>query len=298
MWKLPFPPARQPASGAERLPRSSLQLPLDPLRRRASIAWGRMVLLFRPQLTEQFEAGRRPTDQHERSALHALTASYRGNDRLDRLAAQHVEFWSGPSALPFHANAAHRFERVFRKRHYAIVAQLEKVIAASGVVKLCEIGCGSGQVLTHLARCLPTLTRLVGLDLSAEQIAINRARNRDSRVEYQHGDAATWIASHADGGWAWFCYGGVLEFFTQQSLVDLLELCAARPPVVFALVEPLADDFDVDREATSLRFNIELTLSHAYPRLLAAAGFQTVWRSECRAMGFRWLMLIAQRQDP
>lgn len=276
---------------------SPFVLALSPLRRGLHDLAGRLVLALRPALTAQFEAGIGARSAVEKLALAALVERYRASDQLDRLVALHVDFWSGPAALNYHALTRGRFERVFRARHHGIIAPLQDAAAAIGACGLVEIGCGSGQLLDYLAAQLPQMERLVGLDLSADQVALNRRRASDSRIEYHCADATDWIGQHAQPGWIWLCYGGVLEFFTEQSVAAIFEHCGRHAPALFALVEPLADDFDPDTETSSRRFGRELTLSHPYPCLLADAGFAKVWRSECRAMGYRWLMLIAQCQE-
>ena len=297
------PAQRTPSTGeisAEALIRleSPFVLALSPLRRRLHDLVGRLVLALQPALTTQFEAGIGASSAVERMALAALVERYRARDQLDRLAALHLDFWSGPAALSYHALTHSRFERVFRARHHAIIAPLQDAAAVIGAHGLVEIGCGSGQLLDYLVAQLPQLERLVGLDLNADQVALNRRRANDSRIEYHCAEATAWIAEHAQPGWIWVCNGGVLEFFTEESVVAMLRHCGRHAPAVFALVEPLADDFDPDTQLTSRRFGRELTLSHPYPRLLGDAGFAEVWRSECRAMGYRWLMLVAQCQEP
>ncbi|MEO8459066.1 MAG: class I SAM-dependent methyltransferase [Dokdonella sp.] len=240
------------------------------------------------------QGGQEPRRFSERTALAALIVRHRRTGQLDRLANLHRSFWSGRSATRFHEHTNHRFDTVFRKRHYPIVAQLQALIGESGIDTLCEIGGGSGQVLEHLAECMPNLRRLIGIDLSADQVAGNRVRNRDPRCEFICADALNWAAANASGGWAWFCYGGVLEFLPQRRLADSLRACAAKPPALFALVEPLADDFDCDCEIVSRHFGLELTSSHPYSKMLIDAGFSEVWRMETRSLGYRWLLSIAR----
>ncbi len=253
------------------------------------------MLALRPALTARFEAGIGARGAIERLALAALVERYRASDQLDRLAALNIDFWSGPAALSYHALTHSRFEQTFLTRHHVIIAPLQNVAAEMRARGLVEIGCGSGQLLDYLATQFPALDRLVGLDLNADQIALNRRRASDARIEYHCADATDWIAEHAQPGWIWLCYGGVLEFFTEASVAAMLEDCGRHAPAVFALVEPLADDFDPDVEPVARRFGRELTLSHPYPRLLRDAGFTELWRNECRAIGWRWLMLVARR---
>ena len=290
----PPPPKGEGATETRIRLESPFVLALSPQRRRLHDLGGRLVLMLRPTLAARFEAGIGARGALERLALAALVERYRASHQLDRLAALHVDFWSGPAALSYHALTHARFEQVFLARHHAIVAPLRRAAATMGARGLVEIGCGSGQLLDYLAPQLPQLERLIGLDLSADQVALNRRRTSDSRIEYHCADATEWIAEHAQPGWIWLCCGGVLEFFTEAQVAAMFAHCGRHVPTLFALVEPLADDFDPDAEPTSRRFGRELTLSHPYPKLLVDAGFTERWRNECRAMGYRWLLLIAQ----
>ena len=293
-------PRQQPRSAIETASEARVRLEspfalaLSPLRRRLRDLGGRLVLALRPALATRFEAGIGARNALERLALAALVERYRASDQLERLAALHVDFWSGPAALSYHALTHGRFEQVFLARHHTIIAPLRSAAATMEARGLVEIGCGSGQLLDYLATQLPQLERLIGLDLSTDQVALNRRRTNDSRIEYYRADATDWIAENAQPGWIWLCSGGVLEFFTEAQVAAMLARCGDHAPALFALVEPLADDFDPDVEPTSRRFGRELTLSHPYPQLLRDAGFTELWRSECRAMGYRWLMLVAR----
>lgn len=274
---------------------SPFVLSLSPLRRRLETIFGGFLLALRPDWLARFRSGRGARTRLERVALRALVERYRRSGQLDGLAALHRDFWAGPAALRYHEQTRDRFDRVFLERHHAILAPLRRTAAAVDARSLCEIGCGSGQVLDHLATQLPRLTCLTGIDLNAEQVARNRRRPADPRIAYQCADATDWAAANPAPGRIWFCCGGVLEFFTAVRLAELFDHCGRNAPAVFALVEPLADDFDPDGDEPSRRFGRELTLSHPYPRMLASAGFTEVWRSESRAMGYRWLMLVAHR---
>lgn len=52
---------------------------------------------------------------------------------------------------------------------------------------VCEVGCGSGEILVQLARALPAPTQFVGFDISQDAIAIARRKQTD-RIRFEQQD--------------------------------------------------------------------------------------------------------------
>lgn len=52
---------------------------------------------------------------------------------------------------------------------------------------VCEVGCGSGEILVQLARHLPPTTRFVGFDISQDAVAIARPK-QTAQVQFVHDD--------------------------------------------------------------------------------------------------------------
>jgi len=258
---------------------------------------GLAILFFRPDVGRRVEAAGETKSFIDELALAGLIARYKANDALHKLAHFHERFWAGEHAVSFHSTHEHRFHNEFLKAHYALVDALESVVAGGNFHTLYEIGCGSGLVIDHLASRFPALRKLVGIDLSAEQIALNKTRFKDPRLQFVAGDAAAWLAANAEPGCIIFTYGGVLEYFTQTMLETLLAKLAAKAPACVAIAEPFDPDFDLNREFLSRAFGGELTYSHNYPRLASNAGFAIRWQEESRS-GFRWMLLVGAIEKP
>jgi SAM-dependent methyltransferase len=261
---------------------------------------GSALLSLMPRRAAALKAGQLPDDPDfvDDMLIAALVRDHERRGRLHELTALHDWFWAkGQVAVEFHRFAESRFEHWFLGHHVAIVAALRAALASDDgrYAALCEIGCGSGLVLQHLAREFPAIPRVVGLDLCADQVTLNRSRYAGERMEFEAGDGLGWIAEHASPGWVYFVCGGVLEFFGRDKVLALYGLLASRlAPAMLAMVEPLADDHDLGSEPQSKVYGAENTFSHNHVELLRVAGFDVLSRAEQHVDGQRWLLLVAR----
>jgi SAM-dependent methyltransferase len=232
----------------------------------------------------------------DRLVIAALVRRHERQGTLDQLNGLHDWLWSSRQALAFHEQAQARFQSWWLDTHSAIVAPLlDEIAAAPGRYRrLCEIGCGSGLVLNDLAQRLPQMEQLIGLDLSAEQIARNRERYASvSRMSFDSGDAAAWLQTNAQPGWIYFSNAGVLEYFPEARLRGLLRQTANRAPAMFAIVEPVDHGHDLEQQLASKNYGAERSWSHNYPHLFRDCGYTLRWQREIEFGGMRWMMLIA-----
>lgn len=274
--------------------------PKQMLRIVAGLAFGLLMPGRRRALLEG-RPGRKRLALVDRLLIAALVWQHRRRGDLGALSGLHRWLWQGEQAERVHAQAEARFHDWWLPRHSAIVAPLQAALAdaaADGrpITTLCEIGCGTGRVLADLAEHLPTSVQLLGLDLSPGQIAANRARHAAmaDRLRFETADATTWLATHAAPCWAYLANGGVLEYFSEAMLEALLRGIAERhAPAVIALVEPLPDDYDLERETASRPYNAELSLGHHYPLWLRRCGWRLRHCERQDVGGVRWLLVVA-----
>lgn len=271
----------------------------NPLRRRLDPAIGALFLLLRPGRAlalARGEVGAQPSIL-DRMMIAALAVRHERAGTLGDLAALHRRMWEGEEGVKFHAQAEKRFRTYWADNFSSIVEPLRAAIAAAPapITALCEIGCGSGLVLQDLAGRLPELTQAIGLDLSPGQIARNRERFAPNpRLRFEAGDATVWVPANAAPGWAYLTNSGVLEYLGESEVRALFAAIAdGLRPAVFALIEPIADDYDLALEVRSRPYNFERSLGHNYPRLLGETGWVVRHREERRIEGTRMLMLVA-----
>lgn len=270
------------------------------LKRLVKVLLGRALLVLRPDIARRFETGgvdgccsrSRDTSFGERLVLAVLIARRAAPGAQSEIADAHRKFWSSAKAVEHHgASAEHSFRTAFLGPHFPMVEALQRELSSGEYHTLCEIGCGSGQVINFMAQRLPELRAFIGLDLSEVQVALNTRHYDDPRLRFVAADATTWIPEHAVGGFAFLTYGGVLEYFPEPVLKAVLRTLAARPPICFALVEPIASDYDLENEVQSRLFGGEMSFSHHYLRAFSEAGFRIRWQKEL--VPGRWLMMVA-----
>lgn len=207
---------------------------------------------------------------------------------------QLANYWQGAAADYFYEAFTDRFEEWFLNDHYAVVETLKEIVAESPnkYKKLYEIGCGDGQVLSHLSRNLPQIDHFTGLDLNEKIIDRNSDFYINDKMSFEAGDAAGWLDQNADEGSVVMTYGGVFEYFLEDELKNMLAMLKQKSPVTLALVEPLYEDYDLSTETKSRTSGKEHSFSHNYRHLLTEAGFEIQFEQEPE-MEFRWIMMVA-----
>lgn len=220
-------------------------------------------------------------------------AADEGNHTMlrDRLA----NYWQGSAGDFFYQEFSERFDSWFMGPHYSNVEALKKTLLRSSnkYRQLYEIGCGDGQVLNHLSRCLPNLNHFTGLDLNERIIARNSDFYLSDRLSFHACDAGEWLSENAEEGSVIFTYGGVLEYFLEQELTDMFTMLRQKSPIAISLVEPVYEDFDMKGETRSRTCGQEHSFSHNYRYLLEKAGYDIVHYQEPE-MEFRWVMIVAE----
>jgi SAM-dependent methyltransferase len=230
-----------------------------------------------------------------RLILHAQTQRAAQRGAWADLRRSLAGYWRSAEGDRFYDAYPQRFEEWFLKAHYPVVETVCRLAGPESFRFLYEIGCGDGRVLNHMAGRLPALKRLTGLDLNPGIIARNRITFAgNTRLAFESVDAQAWLIQHARPGSILMTYGGVLEYFTEADLRTLFAHFGTKlAPALVALVEPLADDFDLQAETSSRPHGAEHSFSHPYLRLLEAAGFEIILAEEVR-LEHRWLMLVAR----
>lgn len=281
-----------------------LEQPGSRWRRGLKIVAGLCIGLLQPARRARLlrgELGRDHLTLADRLIVAALVWQHRRRGTLGALSGLHQWLWRSQQAVSVHAQAEARFQSWWLGHHSAVIAPLREAMAdfaAAGqpIDTLCEIGCGSGTVLSDIATRLPELTQVLGLDLSPGQIAANRSRpGQDPRLRFEVADATMWLAEHAAPRWAYLVNGGVLEYFSEAMLEALFAGIAARhPPALFAIVEPVPVDYDLDTETASRPYNAELSLGHNYLYWLRRCGWQVRFQQRQDVGGTRWLLAVAE----
>jgi trans-aconitate methyltransferase len=236
----------------------------------------------------------------DRAVVAHLVDKHAREGTLDQLAPLHAWLWKGDQAVSFHAQAKARFDSFWLTHHVAIVEPLRQIFGhsqdgGSTYRVLCEIGCGSGLVLEDIARRLPSVERLVGLDLSERQTELNKSHTLDPRICFESGDATEWIPRRGCAGTVYLTVAGVFEYFPRNALQKLFAgIAANQSPAAVALIEPVPADYDFDNEVASRPYGFENSMGHNYPRLLSDAGFRICFQEKQIVEQQTYLLLVAK----
>lgn len=249
-----------------------LSQPGGRVRRLFNRTLGRLLVRLYPDTARRIECGGEIKTRIDRLIMIGLVVRHKAAGTVDRISHAHSKFWSSEDAVRWHDFADARFERSFLGPHHVAVEELDKILATGHFDTLCEIGCGSGRVLNHVAKRSPHLKEIIGLDLSPDQIAKNRRHFGDPRMKFFAVDARQWVSQNVRPRRAFLTYGGVLEYFSDAELRGLLAQIARKRPACFALVEPLHPDQDLLKDFKPRVFGEELQFSHNYPHVFAEAG--------------------------
>lgn len=279
--------------------RAPMALPANPLKRWLRLTCGTLLMRIFPRRTARLEKGEVEGELNTRDYLILTVLGQQAlrSGRIQELHAVHRKFWTTHEAADGILRAHWRYQKMFLDHHARIVEPLREAVRSLGCRRLIEIGSGGGDVLHHIGGAMPELTSLCGIDLNPMMVEESRRRWSDPRLSFQAGDGFALLKPLATPPCAVLTNGGVLEFWPQARVAELFSwLVDHARPCVMALVEPLHDDHRLDREPDSRPYGEELSLSHNYPKLLLAAGFEIGWREEVRTGPQRWIMLVAVRR--
>ncbi|MES2659710.1 MAG: class I SAM-dependent methyltransferase [Verrucomicrobiota bacterium] len=281
-----------------------------PLHRRLKGVIGNVLIALRPQLSAAVKAapfrenwpatGKLIRNGHLLNAVaekdHALICHFLS------------DFWTSQASDDFYTGLSHRYETLFLRHHEAIVAETDNAILKVGgnFQQLIEIGAGDGKIIEHFSRRLTAIPAFHAVDINGAQVANNRRVYADNpALSFHHADAKQWVADHAVPGTVLLANGGVLEYFTRPELESLLrDLAGKCSPCVIAITESMGTDHDLELEAKTYPYGLELSLSHNYLALLRECGFtiefinDRLTATEEFGVAERWLQVVAFSQPP
>ncbi len=224
----------------------------------------------------------------------------RSDPSHDKISGLHQKFWAGAEGTAFARRNSSRFESWFLAEHAGVVDAIESLLTTDNgrYQSLYEIGCGDGQVLKYLSTRLHSIDHFVGIDINAHVIAMNNQKFGNNRLEFVCANAMAWIGENSRPCSVFFSNGGVLEYFSKKQLTGLLQkIHADFRPSVFAIIEPVAPDFEAETEIASRPYGKEWSFTHNYRYLFESNGFVVHYHRESRAGGHRWVLMVLRTAD-
>lgn len=221
----------------------------------------------------------------------------RAHSRGDIAAVEHVlaASWKTAAGDRYYDRYAEQRFALFRHRHSVVIDALADLLENSGArfSRLVEIGCGDGRVLAYCAERLPSISEAIGLDINAAVIARTSAEHSaGGKLSFAQADARAWLTANPQPGTVVLSNNGVLEYFSQDSFDELLQMLAWSPPIAIVLIEPVAADHDLQHRAGSFMFGQDNSFSHNHRQRLTEAGFDVVFEKEMQVSNCRLILMI------
>lgn len=248
---------------------------------------GNVLVFIRPNKAKQLSENRitlvHKNKKHlsiqERLMRYALVQKLEPIEDPEIIAEQNRKFWEDSSAVELFDETEDTFHTDFLPNCTFIFEQLKIELSKESEEynTIVEIGTGNGDVLNYLSEQFPEVNRLIGIDLSQHQINLNTERFKENqRLEFVAADAYDWVSELGKSNAIYVSSRGVLEYFLEERLLELLSKIHKLGNIFFVAIEPNGNDHDFETQPNTQLYGNEPSFSHNYPLLFRNAGF-TLW---------------------
>jgi tRNA G46 methylase TrmB len=206
-------------------------------------------------------------------------AEFKNN--FDKLSKIHNEYWVSQGKEIFSSNNS--FQNNFLPNCTFILDIVKEKVFLNEFQfnTLVEIGTGNGDVLHYLASNFPEIDKFIGVDLSTEQIKINKEKYKEnSRLEFIASDIIEWVKINGRDNMIFMTSNGVFEYFTEQQLTEFIKYTNSFDQVLFITIEPTELNHDFELNPNSVIYGIEKSFSHNYCKLFQDSGFKILHHSK------------------
>lgn len=262
---------------------------------------GSVVEVLAPWIRRDLDTGNHSgrSVKLKRWILYARTARARARGDAGALQGSLFQFWRADTADAYFDRYLDRYQKWFLGPHHEIVDRLAELARSGEYSRLIEVGCGAGRVLEHCAATMPEMQSFIGVDINPVIVARNKMEfAQNPRLQFLAADASVWLQDASQPGTILLTYGGVMEYFSAETLSAMFGTLAQHRPAAVALVEPVDPDHDLAQDAASHAFGQENSFSHNHEKLLQAAGYTVVFRKALQLGGVSWVMLLATARLP
>ncbi|WP_339627011.1 class I SAM-dependent methyltransferase [uncultured Winogradskyella sp.] len=197
---------------------------------------------------------------------------------FERLSKFHKNYWVNQGS-DFFQSTDTSFENDFLPNCSFIFNHLEEQLktASETFDTIVEIGTGNGKVLHYLSERFSDIKFCIGIDLSAEQIAVNTEKYKtNNKLNFIEADALEWVKQKAQAQTIFVTSRGVLEYFTEEDLNVLLEKIYNLGQVIFVAIEPNGINHDFNKNPESELYGQERSFSHNYSKVFKEIGY-SIW---------------------
>lgn len=216
----------------------------------------------------------------ERLMRRAMLKKIEKSQNYETLAELHQNYWSKQGSDFFEA-MDNTFKNNFLPDCSFIFELLKEELSnqSEEFNTLVEIGVGNGNVLEYLNSEFPKINKFIGIDLSSEQININNKKFKNNkRLHFVASDGFEWVKQNGQGNTIFVTSRGVLEYFTEERLLDFLKKINSLGKIIFVAIEPNGADHNFEINPKSKPYGAERSFSHNYPKLFKDANF-SLWHA-------------------
>jgi tRNA G46 methylase TrmB len=217
----------------------------------------------------------------ERQMRTAILNKAESKKNFDKLSKIHNNFWVNQGTGVFSSNNS--FKNNFLPNCTFLFDIVKEKIFKNEAqfTTLVEIGTGNGDVLNYLESNFPKIDKFIGIDLSTEQIQINKEKYKENpRLEFIDSDVVEWVKKEGRKNMIFVTSNGVFEYFTEQQLTEFIEFTNTLEHVLYVIIEPTAFDHSYEANPNSIVYGSEKSFSHNYPKIFQDSGFKILHHSK------------------
>lgn len=186
--------------------------------------------------------------------------------------------WSGALAVESHLEALRNYERDpsrFEKDYGSLLQLVQEWLREDDYESVVEIGCGNGLLIERVAAQAPgSQATFMGLDMSAEILALNRQRYAGSRVQYHASESLQAFLAREPRRSVVVLAVGTIQLFTEEEFLACLRWITTNVPrgalAVWDFTFAEADRQEHSRPAGNFTF------FHNYESLFVRGGLRDV----------------------
>jgi tRNA G46 methylase TrmB len=211
----------------------------------------------------------------ERQMRHAILNKAVSKNNFDELSRIHNHYWVNQGKDFF--SSSNSFKNYFLPNCTFIFDIAKEKILKNEVQfdTLVEIGTGNGDVLHYLESNFPKIDKFVGIDLSSEQIKINKEKYKENlRLEFINSEAFEWVKKEGRKNTVFMTSNGVFEYFSELQLREFIKYTYSLGRVLFIIIEPTELNQNFELNANSIPFGFEKSFSHNYCKIFQDFGFK------------------------
>jgi len=256
---------------------------------------GGLLNIFCPNIVSKEEDQHAGRNKRWKKAI-LFYRSVRAKNRGDTSGAEDTlhDYWQADVSNNFYHLYTKRFNDWFLGPHQELIDQMVVLARDGEYDHLIEVGCGDGRVLEHCAIQIKKITKFTGIDINPMIVDANIIRYADnSALKFITANAREWLPKNTEGSTLLLTYGGVMEYFSAQSLSIIFSDLAHKGNCAVALIEPIDPEHNLSTQTESNIFGAENSFSHNYRYLLEQSGFQIEFEKELELGQVRWMMILA-----